>query len=209
MMEDSVKAQRVPDMAGIMPDHRPRALRETPDTARRQAIRRYVAINRPAIGQLVQGVFDIRTLEEAERLSSMLAMQCPAPETAAIGIWELLSNAIEHGSLEIDGETKARLVLEGRYLDEIAQRQEAEPFNVRVVRVMFRKQARSIRIRVVDEGPGFDFAALSRDLQPTDAPCGRGLALARGVAFDSVVFHGRGNIVDARILVRATVASAA
>ncbi|HRE21614.1 MAG TPA: ATP-binding protein [Rhabdaerophilum sp.] len=193
-------------MAAPVSNHRPRPVRNASHTERRQAIRRYVAVNKPAIGQLVQGVFDIRTLEEAERLSSMLAMQCPEPETAAVGIWELLSNAVEHGSLEIDGETKARLVLEGRYLDEIARRQDDELFRGRVVRVMFRKQARSIRIRVMDEGPGFDFSVLPRDLQPTEVPCGRGLALARSIAFDSVVFLGRGNIVDARIRVKMAVA---
>lgn len=207
MMENSAKAERMPGLAGAVPDAGPRSLRETPDTERRQAIRRYVAVNKPAIGQLVQGVFDIRTLEEAERLSSMLAMQCPAPETAAVGIWELLSNAIEHGSLEIDGATKARLVLEGSYLDEIVRRLDIEPYRGRVVRVMFHKQARSIRIRVMDEGPGFDFSALPRDLVPTDAPCGRGLALARSIAFDSVVFLGRGNVVDARIRVKAAIAA--
>lgn len=182
-----------------------RPVKDAQGSQRRQAIRSYVAVNKPAIGQLVEGVFDIRTLEEAERLSSMLAMQCPEPETAAIGIWELLSNAVEHGSLEIDGAMKARLILDGSYLDEIARRQEREPFSARVVRVMFRKQARSIRLRVSDEGPGFNFARFRDNDQPSEAPCGRGLILARSVAFDNVRFRGRGNVVDARIRVKQSV----
>ncbi len=208
MIENASGVIHAPSLCGVNFGKQQSVKQAVPCRERLQAIRRYVAINKPAIGQLVQGVFDIRTLEEAERLSSMLAMQCPEPETAAIGIWELLSNAIEHGSLQIDGETKARLVLDGTFLDEIARRQEMEPYRGRVVRVMFRKQARSIRIRVMDEGPGFDFAALARDIQPTDAPCGRGLALARGIAFSSIVFLGRGNVVDARIQVKLAAAPA-
>lgn len=188
--------------AGALPEASARRVRDAPPVQRRQAIRSYVAVNRPAIGQLVEGVFDIRTLEEAERLSSMLAMQCPEPETAAVGIWELLSNAVEHGSLEIDGALKARLILEDAYLDEITRRQAREPFSTRVVRVMFRKQARSIRLRITDEGPGFDFARLKHACQPSEFPCGRGLVLARSIAFDNVRFRGRGNVVDARIRVK-------
>jgi hypothetical protein len=176
----------------------------TGNTKRSRAIRAFISTNKPAIGQLIQGMFDIRTLEEAEKLSTMLASHCPSPDTAAVGIWELLSNAIEHGSLEIDRNLKCTLLLRGDYLSELERRFAAYPYSSRHVRVIFRRNSTSIRLRVIDEGPGFDFAKILEEKsldEPASltAPNGRGLALARLTTFHALAFRGKGNIVDGTI----------
>lgn len=165
----------------------------------RKAIRDYLSTNRPAIGRLVRGTFEICTFAEAERLSTMLASHCPDPELASIGIWELLSNAIEHGSLEIDFDTKSRHLLAGTFEEELASRALDPVLAARVVRIDFSQSHRQIRIRIEDEGPGFAYDRVLA-LGPTlTAPNGRGIAMARHITFSSLTYMGRGNIVVATI----------
>lgn len=165
----------------------------------REAVRAYVSSHRSAVGRMCHGVFEIRTLEEAERLSTMLASHCPNPETAAMGIWELLSNAIEHGNLEIDFRQKAELLLCGQFQQEVHDRLNTPHFGLRVVRVEFKRTARTVRIRATDAGAGFDYRTLSTDPLDTVSPNGRGIFLARTISFDKVIYRGAGNIVDAII----------
>lgn len=166
---------------------------------RGESIRAFVAVNKPAIGRLLHGVFEIQTFEEAEKLSSMLASHCPDPALASVGIWELVSNAIEHGNLEIDRALKTDLLLTGVYWDELARRLASDEFSARVVIVDFRRTKTSIRIRVVDQGKGFDFARVLSEEPAQNAPNGRGLLMARTMSFHRLKFKGTGNIVDAAI----------
>lgn len=180
---------------------RPEKKRQNPlhGLQREEAIRSYVAAHKPATGRLLRGVFELKSLEEAEKLSTMLGSQCPDPETASVGIWELLSNAIEHGNLGIDRQTKAALLGKGAYLAELDARAQAPQYRHRVATIDFRRGIRTIRIRVMDQGDGFDFAAMMVPAEPSAAPNGRGLLMAREMAFDRLTFHGAGNIVEATI----------
>ncbi len=166
---------------------------------RRRAIHAYVSANRPAIGRLLRGDFEIRTMSEAEKLATMLGSHCPDPEQAAIGFWELLANAVEHGSFEIDFAMKSALLLAGTYHAELKRRGGMAPFRDRVVRVQFRQFRRSIRVRIADQGRGFDFAAFGPDFSPHFAPNGRGIAMARQMVFSTLTYLGAGNIVEASI----------
>lgn len=168
-------------------------------SARYKAIHAYLDANRPAIGHLIQGLFEIRTLPEAERLATMLASHCPNAEEAAIGFWELLSNAIEHGNLGINFNEKSALLLSDQYHAEIERRSAMEPYCRRVVQVQFRRLKSEIRILVTDEGEGFDFHAYGPGFRADTAPNGRGIALARQIAFSTLRYHENGQKVEARI----------
>ena len=164
-----------------------------------EAIRDYLAWHKSGIGRLISGQFEIRTLEQAEKLSTMLANNCPVPEKVSTGIWELISNAVEHGNLEIDFDEKMKLVLNGGLAGEIARRLEMPPFADRSALVEFKRTKTTIRIRVRDEGPGFDYAKyLNPDFSP-GGPNGRGIMIATKFSFDKLTYRGRGNIVDAII----------
>jgi signal transduction histidine kinase len=151
-----------------------------------------------AVGNLISARLEFRTLEQADKLSAMLASQYPVPERVLTGIWELLSNAVEHGSLEIDFKQKSQLIHDCRYLQEIARRLESPCFAHRMVSVRFKRSRRSIRMRVCDEGPGFDFSRYV-DAPLPDGPNGRGILIATKFSFDKVAYRGRGNVVDAMV----------
>lgn len=169
-------------------------------TGKRKDIHAYLTANRPAIGRLLHGDFEIRSLSEAEKLATMLGSHCPNSEFAAIGVWELLSNAIEHGNLEIDFVKKSALLLAGTYQTELERRGTMEPYADRIVRVTFRQLKTKVRLRVVDQGKGFDFRAYGPDFNAAEAPNGRGMAIARQMSFSTLTYIGSGNIVEATIL---------
>lgn len=164
-----------------------------------EAIRDFLASYKSGVGRLIFGLFEIRTLEEAEKLSTMLANNFPVPERVSTGIWELLSNAIEHGNLEIDYGEKARLLEAGYFAEEVMRRLAIAPYATRVAKVSFRRGKSAIRIRVTDEGKGFDYAKYLAAETMSDGPNGRGILIASKFSFDKVVYHGRGNSVDAII----------
>ena len=166
---------------------------------RKRSIRAYLAVHRPVIGRLIQGEFEIRTLSEAERLATMLASHCPDPENTAIGLWELLCNAIEHGNYDIDCEQKAALLRQGLLHEELEHRSVLPPYCDRVVKVNFRQSSKRIEIRIEDEGRGFDFARYLAVLPFSEAPNGRGIAMARALAFSTLNYQGAGNIAIATI----------
>ena len=155
-----------------------------------------LAVRTFAIGRLARARFQIRTLEEADKLSAMLASQYPVPERVLTGIWELLSNAIEHGNLEIAFEVKTQFMESCCYPQEVARRMELPCFASRVVMVGFKRRMKSIRLRICDAGPGFDFAYYA-DAPLAEGPNGRGILIATKFSFDKVIYHGRGNLVDA------------
>lgn len=165
--------------------------------ATEEAIRAYMAANRPAIGRMISGTFEFRTLDEAEKLSTMLALQYPDENRVAAGIWELLSNAVEHGNLGIDYDEKSRLLLAGCYHAEVERRLAGDPWRDRVARVAFDRTAAGIRLRVSDAGAGFDFRRFLAVEPPPDRPNGRGIAIAARLSFDRVTYLGNGSRVVA------------
>lgn len=164
-----------------------------------EAIRDFIASHKSGIGRLIFGLFEIRTLEEAEKLSTMLANNYPVPERVSTGIWELTSNAIEHGNLEIDCAEKTRLLKAGYFAAEVTRRLAIAPYVGRVAKVTFKRTRSMIRIRIADEGKGFDYAKYLEAEELSDGPNGRGILIASKFSFDKVVYRAPGNTVDAII----------
>jgi sigma-B regulation protein RsbU (phosphoserine phosphatase) len=166
---------------------------------RRIAFREDVHRRKSAIGTIVSGCFVIRTLDEARNLATMLALACPHPDLTAVGLQELLINAVEHGNLEIDGAMKQRLLLEGRWREEVDRRLEDPAFRSRIVVVTFDRKRQRIEIGIEDEGGGFDFAKLTDPEMAGERLHGRGIMLAREIAFSEIAYQGCGNSVLAWI----------
>ncbi len=176
-----------------------RKLQAPRDQTPEEAIRDYIASHKSGIGRLVHGIFEIRTLEEAEKLSTMLANNYPVPERVATGIWELISNAIEHGNLEIDFAEKARLLRNGEFTAEITRRLMSAPYASRIATIAFRRSKTMIRLRITDQGKGFDYMKYLQATSLSEGPNGRGILIASNLSFDKVIYRGRGNSVDAII----------
>lgn len=149
---------------------------------------------------LEQGSFSFSTPEQAQSLATLLSAACPSPEQAALGLWEMLLNAVEHGNLEISYAEKTRFLEEGRMEAEIHHRLSQEPYRSRRVTASIQRSSAGLAISITDEGPGFDWQSYL-ELDPSRAfhSHGRGIAMAKRLSFSSVEYQGRGNQVVLRI----------
>jgi hypothetical protein len=164
------------------------------------SLRADVASRRSAVGTIMSGQFEFRTLDEARNLATMLALACPNSDLVAVGLQELLVNAVEHGNLEIGAQEKQDLLLAGQWRAEIEKRLQDPRYSERRVIVNFKRGRRMISLTVQDDGAGFDHAALDADDSGGSGYRGRGVALARSLSFASVTFLGSGNLVEATLL---------
>jgi CheY-like chemotaxis protein len=144
--------------------------------------------------------FCFRTLEEANLVAACLARACPNPTTAAMGLSELLINAVEHGNLGIGYEGKSKLLAENRWQQEIARRLKAPENMQKRVRVHIDRGEKGLRFVIHDEGKGFDSSQyLELTTERAFDTHGRGIALARQLAFDRLEYRGCGNEAEAFI----------
>jgi len=111
-----------------------------------------------------------------------------------IALEEAISNALFHGNLEIDSETRTS---ETRvYQDLVETRRNTQPYCERAIRVAVNITPRDARFIVRDQGPGFNPLDLPdpTDEQNLERACGRGLLLMR-TFMDCVDFNPAGNEV--------------
>lgn len=139
--------------------------------------------------------FVFKKLEAVEPVACAAAALLPRPNTRIVGLIELLLNAVEHGNLGLPGDEKRRWLVSGMWMSELARRSTTAPWSERVVTVDVEADQQGFAVIITDEGEGFDH----RRVVPQRSLSGRGLALARGLSFESIEYEGRGNIVVARI----------
>jgi DNA-binding response OmpR family regulator len=114
----------------------------------------------------------------------------------SLALRELILNAIEHGNLGLTFVEKSR-ALEQNTLDELLrQRARLPEYRQRRVTVEARIEDQRIRVRVADEGQGFDWRGLSDPTDPAHllSTHGRGILLAR-MMVESLEFNEAGNQV--------------
>ncbi|MTW19841.1 ATP-binding response regulator [Allochromatium palmeri] len=148
------------------------------------------------LGLMHQASFQFYTLEDVSVLSSTLAQLCPHPETVAMGLSELMLNAVEHGNLGIDYAEKGRLIEDGQWQEEVERRLSDPAQIARHAVVELQRDAGFLSFTIRDQGPGFDWQRYL-DLDPARAfdSHGRGIAMARHLAFASMEYRGAGNEV--------------
>ena len=108
---------------------------------------------------------------------------------------EALTNAIEHGNLELDSELRSED--DESYHRLRAERKTMEPYASRRVRFVFERNTESIRFVIEDDGEGFDPTDLPDPTDPANLlrASGRGVVLMR-TFMDEVTFSDRGNEVE-------------
>ena len=145
---------------------------------------------------LSRGEFNCRTLPEAKDLALLLADASMNPARTVTGYSELLINAVEHGNLDISYAEKARLLNEGRWLEEVEARLNHPDYSSRLVNVTLEKTAAACRVTISDQGKGFDWATYL-EFSPERAfdLNGRGIAMSRALSFDSLEYVGNGSSV--------------
>ncbi len=145
-------------------------------------------------------VIDFHTLDEAHHLAGELATLCAEPSLVAMGLTELLVNAIEHGNLGISYAEKKALRQKDGWEDEVARRLADPAYAQRRARVSIVRDSGAVVFTVEDEGAGFDWQRyLEFDPERAFDPNGRGIAMARQVAFGKLEYRGRGNVVVATV----------
>ncbi len=153
-----------------------------------------------AIGLITSGTFEFRTMKEARNLTTMLSLACPGADGIVIGLNELLHNAVEHGNLEIGYDLKTELVETGRLYDEIQNRLASGLYSDRFVKVEFKRSDQEVVFTVEDQGNGFNWRKyLTIDDERIRSNHGRGIALAKMMAFTELDYNEKGNKATARI----------
>jgi len=142
---------------------------------------------------LREGIFHVRTLEEAEYLSVRIANSCKAPDRV-VHVSEIITNAIEHGNLKISYEEKTELVKSGAWNREL-ERRLALPENAhKYVEVGVKRTSDHLTVTVVDQGDGFEFQKyLEMDESRVFDNHGRGIAIAH--SYIDLDYVGKGNKV--------------
>ena len=148
-----------------------------------------------AVAAVPSDPIEFRTMEEVKPLALQLAVHSSAPEKAVVGLYELMSNAVEHGLYGISYDEKTQLVQDGQWQQEL----NARSLNCTTsASVALMRRDGELLYRIQDQGTGFD----SRDylsISPKRATDnhGRGIAIARRYCFDRLEFNSRGNTVTA------------
>lgn len=140
--------------------------------------------------------FQVQTLAEAQSLAATLANLCPNPGKVALGLTELMVNAIEHGNLGIGYAEKSRLMESGAWLEEVARRQALGENRDKFVEVDVQREAFAVRIRITDRGPGFAWREYLH-MSPRRAfhSHGRGIAMANLLNLEQLEYLEPGNSV--------------
>lgn len=146
-----------------------------------------------------------RSLQEAREWAQKLAQGCPNPNRAELGLNELFVNAIEHGNLGIQYNEKAMFEDAYEWLNEVNKRLMQRENISKYVQVAIESTPELIRFTVKDQGIGFDW----NDYSSVEKihrlnPNGRGILIAREVAFDELNYQSPGNQVEAIIYRRPT-----
>ena len=140
--------------------------------------------------------FKYRSVEEAESLAVFLANSFPDPQRCISGIAELLTNAVEHGNLEIGYDLKSALVENGSWRSEVNRRGGLPQYEHKQVEVLLQIKPDGVYVQITDEGAGFDWKSfLTIDPSRTQDNHGRGIAQARAQSFDQLKYNAKGNQV--------------
>ncbi|MCF6365686.1 MAG: response regulator [Bacteroidales bacterium] len=115
-----------------------------------------------------------------------------------LGLVELITNAIEHGNLNIDYFEKQKALDEGTLGELYDERMTSPVYKHRIITIKFFADNEKYQWTIIDEGDGFDWKLLP---DPTDEAHilelnGRGVFISRFL-FDEVEYLGKGNAVIA------------
>lgn len=152
--------------------------------------------------------FHIKTIEDAKSLSCALALIAPKPKEVALGLFELMTNAIEHGSLNISYQEKTRFIQENCLQSEINDRHKLPQYCKKIVTVEFERKSDFLQFTIRDMGEGFDYAPyLDFSVERAMDNHGRGVMIANKLSFDELFYKDNGCTVVGRVLVESAPAS--
>jgi CheY-like chemotaxis protein/anti-sigma regulatory factor (Ser/Thr protein kinase) len=114
----------------------------------------------------------------------------------ALGLHEMILNAIEHGNFGITSEEKAEALANNNYNALIEERAADPELGSRKVEIDYEFDGSKISYRIKDEGKGFDWKTRLSQEEPEDllASNGRGILISRYI-FTRIAYNDQGNEV--------------
>lgn len=156
--------------------------------------------HRAGFGLIKNCQFEFKTLDEAEALAVFAAHCYPEPERVLPGLAELLTNAVEHGNLDIGYQRKTELLEAGTWRAEIERRLGLDEYAGRRVEMTILHKADGVYVVITDQGKGFDWQRYMM-IDPSRAgdSHGRGIAQSKARCFDTILYNQTGNQVVAKV----------
>ncbi|MGH1398900.1 MAG: response regulator [Alphaproteobacteria bacterium] len=141
--------------------------------------------------------FEFSKMEDARKMTILLASFFPEPFAVFSGISALLSNAVQHGSCGLGFDGKTALLNAPDYKEAFSKLEEANAD--KSIEVQFIQKDGRFSIRVTDQGKGFDWKSWSAFEEARDDMC-HGYGVLKALrCFDEVKYNTAGNQVMASI----------
>jgi len=164
------------------------------EAVQRQTLRRELHKLHRGIQLLSEMAFRFRTVEEARDLAEFVARCFPDAPGLQLGLTELTVNAIEHGNLSITYQEKSQLLLADGWAAELDRRVSLPENAQKFAELRVTCSSENVRMHLRDQGKGFDWRAYQElSAERAADPHGRGIAMARMLAFHSLEYLGQGN----------------
>ena len=153
-------------------------------------------VTKASVKLLKNASFQFRSLEDVRSISSLVACACDEPDKVAMGLTELMINAIEHGNLHIGYEEKSKLQKEDIWEEEITNRLNLDEHKDKYASIDVVRNDKGVTYTIADEGKGFDWSEFMEfDTCRVMDNHGRGIAMANKLYFSNLQYQGAGNIV--------------
>lgn len=153
-------------------------------------------VTKSSIKLLKNAHFEFRSLDDVRAVSSLIACACDEPDKIAMGLSELMVNAIEHGNLHIGYEEKSELRKADKWESEIASRLVLPEYQEKFASVDVLNDLDGVTYTISDQGNGFDWDDFMEfDTSRVMDNHGRGIAMANKLYFSKLEYQGNGNTV--------------
>lgn len=170
------------------------------DRGYNKALLTSLKVTKSSIKLLKNAHFQFRTLEDVHAVSSLVACACDEVDKVAMGLSELMINAIEHGNLKIGYHAKSELRKEDKWESEIASRLELAKNKDKYAFIDIINEADLVTFTITDQGSGFDWNEFMEfDTDRVMHNHGRGIAMANKLYFSNLKYIGNGNKVTVSV----------
>ena len=157
-------------------------------------------VTKSSVKLLQNAHFQFQSLDDVRSVSSLIACACEEPDKIAMGLSELMINAIEHGNLDIGYEEKSNLKKQDLWEAEIAKRLNLPQYKDIYATVDIVNRKDSVTYTITDKGNGFDWDDFMEfDTSRVMDNHGRGIAMANKLYFTKLEYIGSGNVVTVMV----------
>lgn len=141
--------------------------------------------------------FEFQTLAHINGIVGYLAQWLPDESPTVLGLKELMVNAIEHGNLGIGYALKTELLQKGTWLKEVEKRLKRPENKTKKATLQVAINPDTLQFIIEDQGKGFDYRKYISPQTNNSTAHGRGLVLAKNMAFSTLKFKAKGRRVEA------------